>query len=173
MANEDSAYFKQILLSRRAETFDLSLGLEAGWRALQERDAELEEEAQKMNLTSLYDQTSTPVFSPPYTWQSWIGGRSMRSTGLSSKLRRGYSDAASDVEKPYPAKDLRPCRKPLFALPACVDPKEKKADQRFRKKFYHATPPLPDMKIWMMRTWWSSSWRTFEMMAASICRSWI
>ena len=56
MANEDSAHFKQILLSTRAETFDLSLGLEAGWRALLERDAELEEEAQKMSLTSSYDQ---------------------------------------------------------------------------------------------------------------------
>jgi RNA polymerase-binding transcription factor DksA len=56
MAGEDFAHIRQILLTRRAEILDRSLGLESGWRMLEERDAELEEEAQKMSLASLYDQ---------------------------------------------------------------------------------------------------------------------
>jgi RNA polymerase-binding transcription factor DksA len=55
MESGESTYFRQVLLARRAEIFDRYLGLESGWRALEERHAELEEEAQKEDLTSLYD----------------------------------------------------------------------------------------------------------------------
>lgn len=58
MEGEDSECFRGMLLARRADILDRSFGLDSGWRALEERDAELEEEAQKMSLTSLYDQLS-------------------------------------------------------------------------------------------------------------------
>lgn len=56
MTDRDPRHFRQMLLNRRAEIFDRVLGLEEGWRALQERETELEEDAQKMSLMSLYDQ---------------------------------------------------------------------------------------------------------------------
>ncbi len=56
MESGESTYFRQVLFARRAEIFDRYLGLESGWRALEERHTELEEEAQKVGLTSLYDQ---------------------------------------------------------------------------------------------------------------------
>jgi RNA polymerase-binding transcription factor DksA len=56
MAGEDFTHLKQMLLSRREAIFDRSLGLESGWRSLEDRDSELEEEAQKITLMSLYDE---------------------------------------------------------------------------------------------------------------------
>lgn len=56
MADRDSAHFRQILLDRRDEIFGRVFGLESRWRDLKEREVELEEEAQKMSVTSLYDQ---------------------------------------------------------------------------------------------------------------------
>ena len=43
MESGESTHFRQMLLARRAEIFDRYLGLESGWRALEERHAELED----------------------------------------------------------------------------------------------------------------------------------
>jgi DnaK suppressor protein len=56
MTYKDFEHFRQILVDKRANVLNRSLGIEAGWRALKEPDPELEEEAQKMSLTGLYDQ---------------------------------------------------------------------------------------------------------------------
>lgn len=49
--------FKSLLLKRRREIFDRLQGLESDWETLlNERDIEIEEEAQKSDLSALFDQ---------------------------------------------------------------------------------------------------------------------
>jgi len=56
MDEQDLERLKDLLLRQRQEIFDRLQGLESGWEALSERDIEREEEAQKADLTALYDQ---------------------------------------------------------------------------------------------------------------------
>jgi len=56
MGEKDLIHLKQLLLKKRREIFDRLRGLESDWQALSERDIEREEEAQKMDLASLFDQ---------------------------------------------------------------------------------------------------------------------
>lgn len=56
MQTEDVKLLRDMLLRRRREIFDRMQRLEAEWQALSERDTELEEEAQKADLTSIFGQ---------------------------------------------------------------------------------------------------------------------
>jgi RNA polymerase-binding transcription factor DksA len=56
MGEKDLAHLKELLLRQRREILDRLHGLESDWQALSERDIELEEEAQKVALASLFDQ---------------------------------------------------------------------------------------------------------------------
>lgn len=56
MSEGDWTRLKGILINRRREVFDRLRGLESDWEALGERDIEIEEEAQKADMTSLYDR---------------------------------------------------------------------------------------------------------------------
>lgn len=56
MSEKDLAHLKNLLLRQRREILDRLQGLETDWQALSERDIEREEEAQKADLTSLFDQ---------------------------------------------------------------------------------------------------------------------
>jgi RNA polymerase-binding transcription factor DksA len=58
MTMNDQAMFRirALLLQRRREIFERLRRLESGWQDLAARDIELEEEAQKTDLTSLYDR---------------------------------------------------------------------------------------------------------------------
>ena len=47
---------KEVLLKQRREIFERLRRLESDWQALGERDIEMEEEAQKADETSLFDQ---------------------------------------------------------------------------------------------------------------------
>lgn len=56
MDEKDLKRLKDILLRQRLEIYDRLQGLESEWEALSERDIEMEEEAQKADLTALFDQ---------------------------------------------------------------------------------------------------------------------
>ena len=56
MSEEDLTHLRGALLKRRREVFESLQHLESGWQTLGERDVELEEEAQKADITSLYDR---------------------------------------------------------------------------------------------------------------------
>lgn len=56
MAEQDLMHLKEVLLKQRHEIFERLHGLESDWQALSERDIEWEEEAQKSDLTALFDQ---------------------------------------------------------------------------------------------------------------------
>ncbi len=56
MAENDVKQLKETLLKNRRNIFQRLKRLESNWVALQEREIEAEEEAQKADLTSLYDQ---------------------------------------------------------------------------------------------------------------------
>ncbi len=56
MTKQEVMYLRRLLFKRRQEVFDRLRQLESGWQALGERESELEEEAQKVDLTSLFDQ---------------------------------------------------------------------------------------------------------------------
>lgn len=49
-------HLKDLLLRQRREILDRLHGLESDWQALSERDIEREEEAQKADLSTLFDQ---------------------------------------------------------------------------------------------------------------------
>ena len=55
MSEQDALQFRIMLLKRRQEIFEHVSRLEAGWQTLGERDIELEEEAQKVDISSLYE----------------------------------------------------------------------------------------------------------------------
>ena len=55
MSEQDALQLKIMLLKRRQEIFEQVSRLEAGWQTLGERDVELEEEAQKVDISSLYE----------------------------------------------------------------------------------------------------------------------
>ena len=55
MSEEDALQFRIMLLKRRQELFEHVNRLEAGWQTLGERDIELEEEAQKADISGLYE----------------------------------------------------------------------------------------------------------------------
>jgi len=55
MSEQDLMLLKEMLLNRRREIFDRLRQFESNWKTLQEREIEEEEEAQKADLTSLYD----------------------------------------------------------------------------------------------------------------------
>jgi RNA polymerase-binding transcription factor DksA len=56
MDEKDLKRLKELLLRQRLEIYDRLQGLESEWEALSERDIEMEEEAQKADLTALFDQ---------------------------------------------------------------------------------------------------------------------
>jgi len=56
MDEQDLKRLKDSLLTQRLEIFGRLQGLESEWATLSERDIEREEEAQKANLTALFDQ---------------------------------------------------------------------------------------------------------------------
>jgi RNA polymerase-binding transcription factor DksA len=56
MIGQDLIHLRERLLNQRREIFERIRRLESNWKKLGERDIELEEEAQKADLTSLYDQ---------------------------------------------------------------------------------------------------------------------
>lgn len=56
MAEQDLMHLKEMLLKQRQEIFERLRGLESDWQALSEPDIEWEEEAQKSDLTALFDQ---------------------------------------------------------------------------------------------------------------------
>lgn len=56
MGEKDLQHLKGLLLRQRREILDRLHGLESDWQALSERDIEREEEAQKADLASLFDQ---------------------------------------------------------------------------------------------------------------------
>ena len=56
MNAQDLKRLKRLLLKRRQEIFDRLQGLEADWKTLSERDIEMEEEAQKTDLSAIFDQ---------------------------------------------------------------------------------------------------------------------
>ncbi len=56
MREPDLIRLKELLLRRRREIFQQLKELGAGWQILSEHDIEWEEEAQKADLTALFDQ---------------------------------------------------------------------------------------------------------------------
>jgi len=56
MDAQDLKRLKSLLLKRRREIFDRLQGFESDWEAMSERDIEMEEEAQKADLTAIFDQ---------------------------------------------------------------------------------------------------------------------
>ncbi|MBU0663350.1 MAG: TraR/DksA C4-type zinc finger protein [Proteobacteria bacterium] len=56
MSEKDLTHLKDLLLRQRREILVRLQGLESDWQALSERDIEREEEAQKADLASLFDQ---------------------------------------------------------------------------------------------------------------------
>ena len=56
MNAQDLKRLKTLLLKRRREIFERLQEFEADWDALRERDIEMEEEAQKADLTAIFDQ---------------------------------------------------------------------------------------------------------------------
>jgi RNA polymerase-binding transcription factor DksA len=56
MNAQDLMRLKTLLLKRRREIFERLQGFEADWDALRERDIEMEEEAQKADLTAIFEQ---------------------------------------------------------------------------------------------------------------------
>jgi RNA polymerase-binding transcription factor DksA len=56
MDEKDLKRLKELLLKQRREIYDRLQGLESEWETLSERDIEMEEEAQKADLTALFDQ---------------------------------------------------------------------------------------------------------------------
>ena len=56
MPEQDMIRLRGALLKRRSEIFESLHQLELDWQVLGERDVELEEEAQKADITSLYDR---------------------------------------------------------------------------------------------------------------------
>lgn len=56
MVEADKDYLRKMLLRRRQDIFNRLKDMEHEWRTLSERDIELEEEAQKTDLTLLFDQ---------------------------------------------------------------------------------------------------------------------
>ncbi len=58
MTKQDMMHLREVLLKQRREIFERRQGLKSDWQALGERDIELEEEAQKADETSLFDQLS-------------------------------------------------------------------------------------------------------------------
>ncbi len=56
MSDEDLTRLRGILLARRREAYDRIHQFESDWEALGERDIEFEEEAQKADMTSLFDR---------------------------------------------------------------------------------------------------------------------
>jgi RNA polymerase-binding transcription factor DksA len=56
MDAQDEKRLKTLLLKRRREIFDRLHRFESDWEALSERDIEMEEEAQKADLTGTFDQ---------------------------------------------------------------------------------------------------------------------
>jgi DnaK suppressor protein len=56
MFENDLKQLRELLLKNRWDIFQRLQRLESGWKVLQERDIEMEEEAQKSHLTTLYDQ---------------------------------------------------------------------------------------------------------------------
>ena len=56
MSEGDMGRLKEMLLKRRQEIFEWLQRFESDWQSLEERDIELEEEAQKAALTSHYNQ---------------------------------------------------------------------------------------------------------------------
>lgn len=55
MSKPDMVRLRQILLTRRGEIFERLRRFESDWQVLSERDIELEEEAQKADLTNSFD----------------------------------------------------------------------------------------------------------------------
>ena len=56
MGENELTHLKTLLLRQRREIIDRLRGLESDWQALSEREIEREEEAQKLDLTTLFDQ---------------------------------------------------------------------------------------------------------------------
>jgi len=56
MDAQDQKRLKNLLLKRRREIFNRLQGFESDWEALSERDIEMEEEAQKADITAIFDQ---------------------------------------------------------------------------------------------------------------------
>ena len=56
MDEKDLKRLKDLLLTQRLEIYNRLQGLESEWEDLSEHDIEMEEEAQKADLTALYDQ---------------------------------------------------------------------------------------------------------------------
>ena len=56
MGENELTHLKDSLLRQRREILDRLQGLESDWQTLSERDIEREEEAQKADLASLFDQ---------------------------------------------------------------------------------------------------------------------
>jgi DnaK suppressor protein len=56
MGENNLTHLKNLLLKQRREILNCLQGLESDWQALSERDIEREEEAQKADLASLFDQ---------------------------------------------------------------------------------------------------------------------
>lgn len=56
MTKQGMMHLREVLLKQRREIFERCQRLESDWQALAERDIELEEEAQKADETSLFDQ---------------------------------------------------------------------------------------------------------------------
>ena len=56
MTKQDMTHLREALLKQRREIFERIRRLESDWQALGERDIEMEEEAQKADETSLFDQ---------------------------------------------------------------------------------------------------------------------
>jgi len=56
MSEQDNMRLREMLLKQREEIFERIQGLESEWQELGERDIEIEEEAQKKDLTSLFAQ---------------------------------------------------------------------------------------------------------------------
>jgi DnaK suppressor protein len=55
MSEDDAVRFRRALLERRKEAFDRLNQFESDWQSLSQPDIEMEEEAQKADITSLYD----------------------------------------------------------------------------------------------------------------------
>ncbi|MCJ7616952.1 MAG: TraR/DksA C4-type zinc finger protein [Desulfobacterales bacterium] len=56
MYERDIVRIRELLLKQRNEIFERLRRLESDWKVLEERDIELEEESQKTDITTLYDQ---------------------------------------------------------------------------------------------------------------------
>jgi RNA polymerase-binding protein DksA len=56
MAEQDLKHLREMLLKQRREVFERLRRFESDWQALGDRDSELEEEAQKADMTLLFDQ---------------------------------------------------------------------------------------------------------------------